>query len=99
MTFVHLLQTSLTTGKILPQEKLDTLMADHFATFITDYDLVSIKSAHVDTLRIPVSYNLFIAEHNRTDTFPKGELLALDRYVLLDVALIVDSSIEYSTMA
>jgi aryl-phospho-beta-D-glucosidase BglC (GH1 family) len=57
-------------------------MADHFATFVTDYDLESIKSAHVDTLRIPLSYNVFIPEQNRTDIFPKGELAALDRFVL-----------------
>ena len=53
-------------------------MADHFATFITDYDFKELKSAHIDTLRIPVTYNVFIPEANRTDNFPKGERKALD---------------------
>jgi aryl-phospho-beta-D-glucosidase BglC (GH1 family) len=77
----HTLQLIL--GKLLPQEKLDALMADHFATFITDYDLDALKSAHIDTLRIPVTYNTFIPEANRTDNFPRGELKALDVYIFL----------------
>jgi aryl-phospho-beta-D-glucosidase BglC (GH1 family) len=56
-------------------------MADHFATFMTDYDLERIKSANVDTLRIPVTYNMFIEEATRTDNFPRGEQAALDVYV------------------
>ena len=56
-------------------------MADHFATFITDYDLEELKSANIDTLRVPVTYNLFIPEANRTDNFPRGESKALDAYV------------------
>lgn len=55
-------------------------MADHFATFITDYDLDALKSAHINTVRIPVTYNMFIPEANRTDSFPRGELKALDVY-------------------
>lgn len=62
----------------MPQEKLDALMADHFATFITDYDLDTLKSANIHTLRIPVSYNAFLPEADRTDKFPKGEGRALD---------------------
>ena len=77
----------LTSGKLLPQEKLDSLMADHFATFVTDYDLETLKSANIDTLRIPVSYNMFLPEVNRTDSFPKGERRALDVYVSRHIVL------------
>lgn len=56
-------------------------MADHFATFITHYDLEVLKSAHINTLRIPVSYNTFLPEANRTDSFPRGERNALDVYL------------------
>jgi aryl-phospho-beta-D-glucosidase BglC (GH1 family) len=70
----------LIKGKLLPQEKLDLLMADHFATFITDYDLEELKSAKINTIRIPVSYNVFIPEPDRTDKFPHQEREALDRY-------------------
>jgi aryl-phospho-beta-D-glucosidase BglC (GH1 family) len=74
-------------------------MADHFATFLTDYDLESIKSAHIHTLRIPVSYSTFISEKNRTDHFPRGERAALDVYVFLPTLLILASLTEYLTMA
>ena len=63
---------------MLPQEKLNSLMADHYSSFITDFDFETLKSAHIDSLRIPVSYNLFIPEVNRTDAHPKGEARALD---------------------
>lgn len=53
-------------------------MADHFATFITDDDLETLKSANIHSLRIPVTYNTFIPEADRTDKFPKGESRALD---------------------
>jgi aryl-phospho-beta-D-glucosidase BglC (GH1 family) len=53
-------------------------MAHHFATFISDYDLESLKSAHIDTIRIPVTYDLFLPEAGRTGTYPKGEMKALD---------------------
>lgn len=53
-------------------------MKDHYASFITDFNLETFKSARIDSLRIPVSYNLFIPEVNRTDTYPKGEARALD---------------------
>jgi aryl-phospho-beta-D-glucosidase BglC (GH1 family) len=56
-------------------------MADHFANFISDYDLEALKSAQITTLRIPVYYNMFIAEANRTDNFPNGENDALDTYI------------------
>lgn len=71
----------LTSGKLLSKEKLDSLMADHFSTFITNYDLEVLKSAHIDTLRIPVSYNMFLPETTRTDSFPRGERRALDVYI------------------
>ena len=67
-------------------------MADHYATFITDYDLESIKSAHVHTLRIPVSYNVFISPEDRTDRFPKGEKEALNVYVFRYASLNLASS-------
>jgi aryl-phospho-beta-D-glucosidase BglC (GH1 family) len=71
----------LTVGKLLPQDKLDELMADHYNTFITDYDLETLKNAHIHSLRIPVSYNIFLPDANRTDNFPHGEKKALDRYL------------------
>jgi aryl-phospho-beta-D-glucosidase BglC (GH1 family) len=60
-------------------------MADHFATFITDYDLEELKAAKIDTVRIPVSYNVFIPEANRTDHFPHHEREALDRYLITGI--------------
>jgi aryl-phospho-beta-D-glucosidase BglC (GH1 family) len=80
-SFIVLIQ-----GKLLPQEKLDLLMADHFATFITDYDLEELKAAKIDTIRIPVSYNVFIPEANRTDKFPRQEREALDRYLTTEIS-------------
>lgn len=73
----------LTLGKLLPQDKLDAIMADHYSTFITDYDLGSLKNAHIHSLRIPVSYNVFLPEANRTDNFPHGQKRALDQYAPL----------------
>jgi len=69
---------TLTSGELLPQDELNSLMTNHFATFITDYDLELLKSAHIDTLRIPVTYNMFLPKQNRTGNFPKGELKALN---------------------
>jgi aryl-phospho-beta-D-glucosidase BglC (GH1 family) len=60
-------------------------MADHFATFITDYDLEELKAAKIDTVRIPVSYNVFIPEANRTDQFPRHEREALDRLLITEI--------------
>jgi len=57
-------------------------MADHYASFVTDFDFETLKSAKIDSLRIPVSYNVFIPEGNRTDAHPKGEAKALDMYIL-----------------
>ena len=57
----------------------DFLMEDHFTTFITDHDLGLLKSAHIDTVRIPVTYTMFLPKENRTANFPKGELKALDK--------------------
>jgi aryl-phospho-beta-D-glucosidase BglC (GH1 family) len=53
-------------------------MADHFANFITDNDLKTLRSANIHSLRIPITYNTFIPENNRTDKFPKGERRAVD---------------------
>jgi aryl-phospho-beta-D-glucosidase BglC (GH1 family) len=55
-------------------------MADHYNTFITDYDLETLKNAHIHSVRIPISYNAFLSEANRTDKFPHGEKKALDMY-------------------
>lgn len=71
--------SGLISGNLLPQDKLDLLMEDHFATFITDHDLGLLKSAHIDTVRIPVTYSMFLPKENRTGNFPKGELRALDK--------------------
>jgi aryl-phospho-beta-D-glucosidase BglC (GH1 family) len=54
-------------------------MADHYASFITEFDFEVLKSARIDTLRIPVQYNAFIPEANRTDAHPRGEAKALDK--------------------
>ena len=56
-------------------------MADHFAKFVTNFDLEVLESAHIDTLRIPVSYDMFLPEANRTESFPRGERKALDMYL------------------
>ena len=69
-----------TLGKLLPQDKLNAIMADHYNTFITDFDLAILKDAHIHSLRISVSYNVFLPEANRTDNFPHGERKALDQY-------------------
>jgi len=63
-------------------------MSNHFATFITNSDLEVLKSAHVDSLRIPVSYNMFLPEANRTDSFARGEREALDVYISDHIVLI-----------
>jgi aryl-phospho-beta-D-glucosidase BglC (GH1 family) len=68
----------LNSGQLLPQENLNSLMAHHFATFITDHDLETLRSANIHSLRIPVTYNTFLPEANRTDKFPKGEARELD---------------------
>jgi len=83
VTLVRSYGLKLTTVKLLPQEKFDDLMADHFATFITNYDLDTLNAANIDTIRIPVTYNTFVSERNRTDVFPKGERTALNKYSLL----------------
>jgi hypothetical protein len=70
---------ALTLGKLLPQAALDSLMADHFATFVTDDDLDQLRSTYIESIRIPVSYNTFIPEANRTDIFPSGEFEGLNR--------------------
>jgi len=72
-------------GKLLPQDKLDAIMADHYDTFITDYDLETLRNAHIHSLRIVVPYNVFLPDANRTDNFPVGEKKALDTYVFFDV--------------
>jgi len=53
-------------------------MWDHFFTFISDYDLSVLKSSGINTLRIPVTYNMFIRDVNTTQNFPNGERRALD---------------------
>src|SRR5271163_4697965 len=81
----------LIIGELLPQDKLDSLMQDHWATFITDYDFSQLKEATIDSLRIPVSYNVFIPEGERTDKFPKGQVLELDKYQRFSDIVNVDS--------
>jgi len=70
----------LISGELVPQDKLDSLMQEHWASFITDYDFSLLKEATIDSLRIPAPYSVFLSEGERTDKFPKGQALALDKY-------------------
>jgi aryl-phospho-beta-D-glucosidase BglC (GH1 family) len=73
-------------------------MGEHFDTFISDHDFSILKESGIDTLRIPVTYSMFLPKANRTDNFPKGEIRALDVYVSFSLPAhlrFIERALEY----